>query len=314
LLQRVDAGDFKVNKIDAVVIPKSDYIIQGNDFKAEIFLAASDTTQVPKIYIGEYQSFKNDQGDMDFKMVGNYRELPVVGGRGILSEKTGRTGIIKWGGLLEVTAPDGSKQRKPFRHEYEVAQPNVVVSPSKMNVFYRGVDNPVEVSIPGISKDKISITVDGDSKFTRTAEGFNIVPGRATICNVTVTADIDGTKRNMGTRPFRIRDVPDPIAAVRGVAGRIVDKNELAASLALEARMPAGFDFDLTFRITSFTVMATVGGFTRNATSTSQVITDEQRRLFDGLRSGQSVNIVDIKAVGPDGRPRDLYDIVYRIR
>jgi gliding motility-associated protein GldM len=314
LLQQVDAGDFKVNKLDAVVIPKSDYIIQGNDFRAEIFLAASDTTQVPKIYVGEYEKFTTDQGLVDYRMRGAYEEVTVVGGKGIFTRKATRLGVNKWSGLLEVTAPDGTKLRKPFEHQYDVAQPNVVISPIKMNVFYRGVDNPVDISIPGISMDKITATIDGAGGIRRSGDNFIVTPGRGNVCNVTVFAEIEGTRRNMGVREFRVRDVPDPTAAVRGITGRIVDKNELAASLAVEAKMPPGFDFDLSFSITSFTVMATVGGFTRTAIANNQVITEDQRRLFDGLRAGQTVNIIDIKAVGPDGRTRELQDIVYRIR
>jgi gliding motility-associated protein GldM len=247
-------------------------------------------------------------------MVGSYEEVKVVGGRGVFSQRSNRIGINKWSGLLEVTAPDGSKIKKPFKHEYEVAQPNIVVSPSKMNVFYRGVENPVEISIPGVSMDKIIPTVDGGGTIRKAGDSFIVIPGRGNVCNVSVVADIEGQKRNMGVRPFRVRDVPDPTAAVRGVTGRIVDKNELAASLAVEAKMPEGFDFDLTFNITSFTVMATVGGFTRTATSSSKLITDDQRKLLEGLKGGQSANVIDISAVGPDGRVRVLNDIVYRIR
>ncbi|NHB69035.1 type IX secretion system motor protein PorM/GldM [Perlabentimonas gracilis] len=314
LLQQVDAGDFKVNKLDAVVIPKSSYIFQGNEFQAEIFLAASDTTQVPRIFIGNYESYTNEQGVEEYRMVGSYEEIPIVGGRGIFNQRSNRIGINRWSGLLEVTAPDGSKLRRPFNHEFEVAQPNVVVSPSKMNVFYRGVENPVEISIPGISMDRLSVNVDGGGTIRKIRDGFEVIPGRGNVCNVTVFAEIEGQRRNMGTRQFRVRDVPDPTAAVRNITARIVDKNELAASLAVEARMPMGFDFDLSFNITSFTVMATVGGFTRTAISNSQLINDEQRRIFESLRSGQTVNIIDVKAVGPDGRVRELNDIVYRIR
>jgi hypothetical protein len=183
-----------------------------------------------------------------------------------------------------------------------------------MNVFYRGVENPVEISIPGISSDRLSVNVDGGGTIRKLGDGFEVIPGRGNTCNVTVFAQIEGNRRNMGTRQFRVREVPDPTAAVRNITSRIVDKNELAASLAVEARMPMGFDFDLSFNITGFTVMATVGGFTRTATSNNQLITDEQRRIIESLRGGQTVNIIDVKAVGPDGRVRDLNDIVYRIR
>ncbi len=314
LLQQVDASDYKVNKLDAVVIPKSDYVIQGNEFSANIFLAASDTTQVPTIYVGEYQAFTTEQGIEDYKMVGSYEEVPIEGGKGIFKRRATRLGTNKWSGLLEVTGPDGSKFRRPFNHAYEVAQPSVVVSPTKMNVFYRGVDNPVDISIPGISMDKIVANIDGGGTIRRAGGGFTVNPGRGNKCSVTVFAEIEGQRRNMGSREFRIREVPDPIPGVRGVTSRIVNKNELAASLSVEARMPEGFDFDLSFSITEFTVMATVGGFTRTAISKNKLITDDQRKLFDGLRSGQTVNIIDVKAVGPDGRTRELNDIVYRIR
>ncbi len=314
LLQQVDAGDFKVNKLDAIVIPKSDYIIQGNDFTADIFLAASDTTQVPRIFVGKYETFLTDQGIEDYRMVGSYNEVPVVGGKGIFTQKASQLGMTRWSGLLEVTAPDGSKLKRPFNHEYEVARPPVVISPTKMNVFYRAVDNPVDISISGISADKITANIDGGGSIRRVGGTFIVNPGRGNTCNITVFAEVDGSKRSMGTVPFRIREVPDPFAQVRNVTGRTVDKNELAASLVLEAKMPDWFEFELSFTIRSFTVLATVGGVTRPASSPNQLITDEQRRLFESLRSGSNVIITDIKAVGPTGTVRDLNDIVYKIR
>jgi gliding motility-associated protein GldM len=314
LYNRVDASDFKVNSLDAVVIPKSNYIIQGNEFSADIFLAASDSTQVPRVFIGNYETYTTEQGAIDYRMVGSYKEIPVEGGRGIFTDKSSRLGMNKWSGLLEVTAPDGTKIKRPFNHEYEVAQPNVVVSPTKMNVFYRGVVNPVEISIPGFSADRLIVDIDGGGSIRRVGDIFEVQPGRGNTCNITVMLNIDGQRRPMGSRPFRVREVPTPIAAVQGITSRIVDKNELAASLAIEARMPEGFDFELSFRITSFKVMAQIGGYTSEAISNNHIITQEQQRIFDRLTRGQSVNIIDVKAVGPDGRVRELNDIVYRIR
>ena len=36
--------------------------------------------------------------------------------------------------------------------DYQVARPMAVVSPTKMNVFYKGVPNPIDVSVPGFSQ------------------------------------------------------------------------------------------------------------------------------------------------------------------
>jgi hypothetical protein len=53
LYAQISAGEVKFNELEAVVIPNSNYIIRGNPYKANIFLAARDTTQAPDIYVVE---------------------------------------------------------------------------------------------------------------------------------------------------------------------------------------------------------------------------------------------------------------------
>jgi gliding motility-associated protein GldM len=193
------------------------------------------------------------------------------------------------------------------------AAPNVVISPTKMNVFYLGVDNPVEISIPGVSMDRTSATINRGT-IRRDGQGFVVSPGQGNTCDVTVFAEIDGQRRNMGTRTFRIKRVPPPLPSVQGVVGRNVEKNVLAAALAMQAQMPPDFDFDMRFRVTAFTVSATIGGFLQEQASNNQMFTEEQKRLINNLRVGQVVNITNIKAVGPDGNTVDLNDLVLRIQ
>ncbi len=313
LLQQVDAGDFKVNKLDAIVIPSSSYVIQGTDFNAEVFLAASDTTQNPKIFIGRYETYTTEDGFEDYRMVGSYDELPIEGGRGILTRKASTIGTVSWQGLLEVTAPNGTKIRKPFDHQYEVAKPNVVISPTRMNVFYLAVDNPVDISISGISMDKITATMPKGGKIRRAGNNFIVNPPQSATCEIAVTAEIDGTRRPMGSQSFRVKPVPPPEPSVDGVASKRVAKNVLASALYVAAKMPPDFDFDMKFTVTGFTVSAVVGGFTDDKVSKSQMLTDDQKRLIGSLRSGQVVSFTNIKAVGPDGSIRELNDLVFRI-
>ena len=51
LYQGTDAGDIRVNKLSAYVIPSSDYVIRGSRYRAQIILAAVDSTQTPEYYI-----------------------------------------------------------------------------------------------------------------------------------------------------------------------------------------------------------------------------------------------------------------------
>jgi len=318
LLQQVGANDFKFNVLKATVIPSSTYVIQGNDFKAQVFLGASDTTKQPEILICSYDStFNKESGEYDYFVAkgSGSNTIPVSkSGIGIYTAKATKLGMNFWSGLIQMTAPDGSVTRKPFKHKYEVAAPSVVISPSKMNVLYYGVDNPVEISIPGISMDKISATISKGS-ITKTATNYIVQPGEGIAsCDISVSAVIDGVKRNMGFRNFRIKQVPNPNPRVSGISGKTVAKNELAAALGVIAEMPKDFDFDMKFTVTGFTLAATSGGFNLEESSRNQMFTEAQKRILNNLRSGNVVSIINIKAVGPKGDPRELNDLVIKIK
>ncbi len=149
LLTMIDKGTFKFTDIDAIVIHNSNYIIKGTNYAAKIFLAAYDKKQNPEIFLGPYDSTLNkDDGTYTYhKKVGyNYdTSITVSEGKGIYSKIGTTVGSYKWSGLIRLKAPGGAEDIwKPFREEYQVAEPMLVVSPTKMNVFYMGVDNPVE--------------------------------------------------------------------------------------------------------------------------------------------------------------------------
>ena len=58
---------------------------------------------------------------------------------------------------------DGVESKIPVNQSYAViAKPNsAVISADKMNVVYRGVENPMTISIPGIPDNKVSASAPG---------------------------------------------------------------------------------------------------------------------------------------------------------
>ena len=108
----------------------------------------------------------------------------------------------KWGGIIALKAPDGSIKNYPFDASYVVGEPNVIVSPTAMNVMYMGIPNPIDVSVPGISPDKIKIKVVNGTFTTekvKNSKGENFKGSWAVKPNavgqnvqVIVTADING--------------------------------------------------------------------------------------------------------------------------
>lgn len=51
LKESTDEGDVRVNKLDAFVVAESNYVMEGQEYRAKILLAAIDTTKAPNIYV-----------------------------------------------------------------------------------------------------------------------------------------------------------------------------------------------------------------------------------------------------------------------
>ncbi|HOK87189.1 MAG TPA: GldM family protein, partial [Tenuifilum sp.] len=194
--------------------------------------------------------------------------------------------------------------------------PNVVIAPTKMNVLYLGVENPIDISVPGFAPDKVSATISRGSIKPVGMGSYIAQPGAgAPTVEITVFAETEGKRKvSMGTKTFRVKRVPAPIAKVIGVSGKTVSRSELAAAPGVMAEMPQDFDFDLKFKVVGFKISATVGGFLEEKASTSARITDEQKIMIRSLSSGTQVAITEIKAVGPSGDVVDLNDLVLKIR
>ncbi len=314
LYNQISAGSIPFNKLEATVIPNTNYVLQGNEYKADVFIAAFDTTSAPEVLIGQYDSTYNEElGAYEYDMVGNYDSLDVVNGRGKFSRMGSATGPQRWGGLIRLKDPDGNYITKTFKQKYQVAKANVVVSPDKMNVFYVGVDNPVSISIAGVDGDKISPSITNGNIKPVSPGKYIVNPKRPGNSLVTVYAEIDGTQKNMGTAPFRVKGLPDPVVQVAGKKGGKIERNVLAAQTGVFAVME-DFDFDLEFKIIEFTVSTTdKGGYYINESTKGNIFTPSQKALIKNLRRGQRLNIEDIKAIGPDGSVRPLAPIVFEL-
>lgn len=314
LLTEIDAGAVKVNKVEAIVKAKSNYILRGSEYEAQVILAAYDSLQKPEIMIGPFTTKRLPDGSVDYEMTGQYQTLTYdADGKAIYRRAGSSPGMFPWGGILQLTNPDGSKLKRPFTAEYQVGEPSAAVSPTKMNVFYLGVENPVSISVSGVPADKISVSMT-NGNITRSGGGYIVKPTAVGTARVNVSANVDGRSSSMGSFEFRVKRVPDPVAKVDGKSGGNITKARLMAQLAVLADMDQ-FDFDLKFRITGFTVTASGRGGFENAPkkSTSGNITSEQKDLINTAARGAKVLFENITALGPDGSTRNLNSIVFTI-
>lgn len=294
LQSSIDAESYKFNKLAALVIPDSRYILRGEKFKARIILAAMDTTQRSQILV---------EG----------RDVAYEGDFGVYTEVASRLGVRKLKGVINYLSPSGEILPKTFETEYEVADPAVVISPTKMNVFYVGVDNPVSLAAPGLSTEGIvpeitngKITkVSGDSYIVRPG-----VPGKK--CEITVKAKIGGQLKALQTQEFRVKEVPDPVAKVGGAKGGPIKKNVLIANGGVDVEME-NFDFDMKFKVQSFSIYTVVDGYVQEAASSTASFSEEQIKMIKNLKRNQMLAIENIVVKGPDGSTRKLPYITFKI-
>jgi gliding motility-associated protein GldM len=297
LYGRIDEGSFKFNSIEAIVIPRSEYVIRGDEYYAEIMLAARDTTQPPIVTV-------------------NGEELPIRKGRGILSIPANSTGNKSWSGEIAVMGPDGTYTNRTVSGKYVDSQPGVVISPTKMNVFYVGVENPVEISVPGIPSEDINARITNARIRKTGGNQYTVSPNSNAIGKeaiVSVSAELNGQIKRLGNQPFRVKRVPDPIATVAGMRGGGIGKNLLKAQKAVIAKMD-NFDFDLRFNVTSFRISTVRDGYVQFVDSEGSAITNEQKELINGVGVGGVVLFNNINAKGPDDSTRDLGSISFTIQ
>ncbi|MFO8235498.1 MAG: gliding motility protein GldM [Bacteroidales bacterium] len=316
LFNQIEAGAFTFNKLEPTVIANSGFVFQGNDYKADVFLAARDTTMPPTILIGEWDSIPQEDGSYDVVMQNVQDTLDVVGGKGKYQQKATSTGKHEWGGIIMLRGPAGDTIKKPFRQEYRVEPPNLVISPTKMNVFYVGIPNPVSISVPGVPSENLKPSISNGTLRKVGSGNYEVSPRDASQeCVINVNAEVDGEIQSFGSKNFRVQRLPTPVPQVAGKSGGDIEGEILTAQSAVFAEME-DFLFDLEYKVTQYTITTTDrGGYVQDIDKEGSRIDSEVREwLRNNAAKGRKVTFEDIVAVGPDGEEKRLNPITFTIQ
>ncbi|HNP98190.1 MAG TPA: GldM family protein, partial [Bacteroidia bacterium] len=316
LISSVDKNIIKLDKLNAKVIANSTVVTIGSDYQADVFLSATSSTMAPEVFIGAtYDSVsKQMRGGSD-------KPLPVEGGYAKYNDRPGSEGEKKWGGVIRVKKPDGSYEYYPFSQSYVAQKPNSVVSADKMNVLYIGVDNPMSISVPGVSNDKVKVSIEGGGGALKPNSALGGGHYTATVssvgkANIKVSAEIGGKVMPMGTFEYRVKRVPDPVATISNSKGGPINKNLLMAGTLIPQL--EGFDFELFFKITNFKMsISGKGKDPQDFESQGNQLTQQMRDALAKSRAGDKVFFEYIKAkmaTGADQSSRSLSPMSFVIQ
>ncbi len=276
-----DASDFRVNSLEALVIPASTYVMRGGKYQAQIVLSAVDSTKKPIYYVNSNQ----------------------LGEDGVYEVGCGSTGTFKYSGELRLPKHDGTEIRLPFESSYSVGEPSVTISNTDLNIMYRDYQNKFSISVPGISNDKIRVSVTGATSSQQ--KGLWIIKPSAGSKQVTIAvqAELDGRWQSMGEKAYRVKELPKPGAFFKSGATEYQEgKVARNALLNKDATIIASYGpeglLDLPFTITSFQLQTPVG----TSQAKGNKFSAQQRAQLEKLKQGAVINIVDIRAKGPEGK------------
>ncbi len=295
--------DVKLDQFNVTASPKKSYIIKGEPYEAEIFLTAfaGETSKTGiSVRVGNQNLPINSEGKAVYKATPNS-----------LGEK-------KYTATISVTNPV-TKETKTYSNDfsYEVGERSVAVSATKMNVFYMGVDNPLEVSAAGVASNDIRVTMGGGGAATikKGPNGTYIVNAtRPTSNNNPATVNVSAGDFS-AKKEFRIKRIPDPVAKLSGKRGGNMNSGEFKAQDGVFAILE-NFDFDARCNISGYRVVrvarrkdpvVAVNAGGRYSGETKRVIaqaTPGDRFYFEGIKC---------KCPG-DAAPRDLGSMSFAIK
>ncbi len=300
---QTDAGDFRVNKIEAFVIPDSRHVIRGDQFKAKIVLAAIDSTKVPEYFVGNQQ-------------------LPSE----MYNVTCNSTGVFPFSGKIVLKGIDGIPREYPFSDEYTVGEPTATIANEDMNVVYRGYENRLNIAVPGVASENIIVEAKNAQMIKPSGKQKHWICRPTSAANVELIVYAkgeDGSKKKMATHEFRTLRLPNPNAFLtftdkRGEIYATADKepsrDDLLRSREVIAQYADGM-LKANFTIVGFTIYAqdATGGVTP-VSSNSSKLTASQMKVIKGKKRGSRLVIEDIRAKGPDGVVRDLSPISIAVK
>ncbi|MEA3449240.1 MAG: gliding motility protein GldM [Bacteroidota bacterium] len=310
LITGVGELDVTITDIEAVVNATKSYVVRGGCYEANVFIAARDTSLKPTIYYSTKYPFydtvdaKKDKYKMRGEFGVDYDTLPVVDGKGkYMIENCQNVGSKQFGGLIKWKSKVGVKLL-PFKTEYMVGQAGFAVSASGLNVFYRGIANPVEISVSGYPQENVNAYLSGGGRLTRRGENYVVTITSPTTrkVNISVSVDTEDGKKNLGTKEFRVLNVPTPMAKLNGAYSEgKVHKDDVMGGILMASLGENFFPFEVRFDVVSFTFAYTVRGQKATIPVQGRRLNSDAQQALRGLGRGTQINFESIKVKGPSG-------------
>ena len=201
---------------------------------------------------------------------------------------------------------DGQEVSIPVKSSYQVVDKpsSASISADKMRVFYRGVPNPISVTVAGVSDNNVRVTAPGIKKIGPSSYNIDLttlpeeLSGKQKM-SINVNASLEGGENIRSSTEFKIYSLPTPIAYLNGDSGAFSTPKAAVQNGTFEVGFSTDFAYELNLRVTSF-VLVVPGQPELNILGGG--MNADALNMLKGVKNGQSVIIRDIKVNADETR------------
>lgn len=197
---KLGLNDYPIDRLKPMVRPKSDFVVAGTKYEADLFMSAISSSLKPEMEM-DGRALQVDQdgvGDLSFTASGgNY-----IDG---VAKKT-------WTGKIKMKKPDGTDTIYTITQEYKVVRPVIQIQSASIRSLYRNCANKLNVNVPALGPEY-------NPKFS--TEGAVLKPSTSktqavifpTGARVKLKVSSNGTF--IGEEEFGVKLVPQPNVELR---------------------------------------------------------------------------------------------------
>lgn len=310
MIAELEGLDIRITALEALVSSPRSFVIRGGKYSSNVFLGARDTSMRPTIYLTYNAPFYDStvvNGEVQYKLRqgANYDTLPIdESGKGLHVRDCGGVGDFNYGGLVHYKSNRGDMWL-PYKAVYQVGDAGFTVSASACNVFYRGLDNPVEVAVSGYPQEAVSVSISGGASISRSGAGYIVkVPASVSAREVSITVSVRTEEgvRTLGSKTFSVLNVPPPTIVIAGAYkdGASVPKGAITRTPTLTANLESDFfPFKgVSYSVISYEFLYSVRGVTQTIAGTGSNI---PQTILNNLNPGSAASFTNIRVSSPSG-------------
>lgn len=290
--QQIGAVKVVYDEFEAIAQANRTYAMPGEDIEVVAGVGAFSAAAKPEIFI-------------------NGQAIALTNGKALYKTTASGAGKKSIPVKIRFTKPDGTTTEKNTTVDYTVGVPSgASVFLEKMNVLYIGVENPITISGGSVGREKVKVSIGNGSIVNAGGDRYIANPKSPGITKINVNADGKNFAFEM-----RIKYLPNPAGFVGQKKGGNISSAEFKANGALIAKLEDS-DFQAPFKVVSFKVGAQGGPIQvyTEAVNNGNRWNGQAAALISRAGPGTVVYFDAITVVGPDGKQREIAQMVFRLK